>query len=240
MAWRDGFHAQRGQLVRLPASSDFAIQHVVGVEGFDPRKMTPSASVRYTTRDSWLFIKGDSIKVNSVAAQCSGLARQLVSGHLSHNFAGASHCSGCSSIKAAARGTTKGLGNKDMLRRLVTFDCAMKRLLGSKANFQVLEGFLSALFNEVVTILELLESERKKDASDATSSRLDLKVRLRSGEIVLTEIKATRVTTFVKRALFSVSKAVTEPIDQRPIYEKIPRVISVNIFFFPLGRGLRW
>jgi len=96
-----------------------------------------------------------------------------------------------------------------MLRRLVTFDWAMKRLLRSKANFEVLEGFLSALFNEDVTILELLESESNKDTSDAKSSRVDLKVRLRSGEIVLIEVQATRVKAFVKRVLFSVSKAVT-------------------------------
>ena len=33
-------------------------------------------------------------------------------------------------------------------RKLITFDWAMKRLLRSKANFEILEGFLSELMNE--------------------------------------------------------------------------------------------
>ena len=31
-------------------------------------------------------------------------------------------------------------------RKLITFDWAMKRLLRSKTNFEILEGFLSELF----------------------------------------------------------------------------------------------
>lgn len=33
-------------------------------------------------------------------------------------------------------------------RKLITFDWAMKRLQRSKANFEILEGFLSELLNE--------------------------------------------------------------------------------------------
>ena len=33
-------------------------------------------------------------------------------------------------------------------RKLITFDWAMKRLLRSKANFEILEGFLSELLGE--------------------------------------------------------------------------------------------
>ena len=45
------------------------------------------------------------------------------------------------------------------MRRLITFDWAIKRLLRSKANFDVLEGFLSELLRDDIEILEVLESE---------------------------------------------------------------------------------
>jgi hypothetical protein len=48
-------------------------------------------------------------------------------------------------------------------RKLISFDWAIKRILRSKANFEILEGFLSELLKEDITILEVLESESNKD-----------------------------------------------------------------------------
>ena len=42
---------------------------------------------------------------------------------------------------------------------LIRFDWAMKRLLRKKANYTVLEGFLSALLHEDVKIINIKESE---------------------------------------------------------------------------------
>ena len=47
-------------------------------------------------------------------------------------------------------------------RKLITFDWAMKRLLRSKANFEILEGFLSELLNDDIVILELWNSWKAK------------------------------------------------------------------------------
>ena len=41
----------------------------------------------------------------------------------------------------------------------IRFDWAMKRLLRNKANFGVLEGFLTTLLGEPIRIQKLLESE---------------------------------------------------------------------------------
>ena len=48
-------------------------------------------------------------------------------------------------------------------RKLISFDWAMKKLLRSKANFEILEGFLSELLNDNIRILEILESEGNKE-----------------------------------------------------------------------------
>ena len=46
--------------------------------------------------------------------------------------------------------------NKD---QYIRFDWAVKRLLRDKANFGVLEGFLTVLIGEQIRIVEILESE---------------------------------------------------------------------------------
>ncbi|WYD81344.1 MAG: hypothetical protein V8K32_02960 [Candidatus Electrothrix gigas] len=60
-------------------------------------------------------------------------------------------------------------------RKLISFDWAMKKLLRSKANFEILEGFLSELLKEDIRILELLESKSNKEDRKDKFNRVDLK-----------------------------------------------------------------
>lgn len=50
--------------------------------------------------------------------------------------------------------------------RCIRFDWAIKRLLRQKANFDVLEGFLTVFLNEKVEIMEILESEGNQVSAD--------------------------------------------------------------------------
>ncbi len=117
--WQNDFHANRQHIARLPTFSDCAIQHTTGVEGFDFRTMTTSASVRYTLPGDWLLIKGESTKRNLPSQQFPSLANQLVYGHLSEHYAGPNHCVGCELMKDAADGFP-GLGSAEVWRRLGT------------------------------------------------------------------------------------------------------------------------
>jgi hypothetical protein len=119
MAWRDHLHSRRDHIVRLPTFSDCAIQHPLGVEGFDPRIMQVSASIRYTLEENWLLIKGESTRFVPPSIQFPELATRLVYGQFRPQFAGQSHCAGCMSIKAAADGAA-GLGSAEAWRRLGT------------------------------------------------------------------------------------------------------------------------
>jgi len=119
IAWRDNLHSRRQGLPRLPTFSDCAIQHPMGVEGFNPLTMQVSAAIRYAKDDAWLLIKGESTRRNPATAQFPALAIQLVYGHLSSHFAGAPHCDGCAGMKAAADGASN-LGSAEAWRRLGT------------------------------------------------------------------------------------------------------------------------
>jgi hypothetical protein len=116
LAWRDGLHARRTSMARMPTYSDGAIQHPKGVEGFDPRKMQAPAAIRYTTGESWLLIKGESLRRAPGTPQFRSLARQLVYDDLRSEFYGTNHCNGCAAIKNAADGVGK-FGSLEAWRR---------------------------------------------------------------------------------------------------------------------------
>ncbi|MFI3215937.1 MAG: PD-(D/E)XK nuclease family transposase, partial [Methylococcales bacterium] len=91
-------------------------------------------------------------------------------------------------------------------RKLITFDWAIKRLLRSKANFGILEGFLSELLKEDITILVVLESERYKDCRVHEFNCIDLKVRNHKQEIIIIEIQYDREYDYLQRIFYGVSK----------------------------------
>jgi hypothetical protein len=118
-AWHDNLYASRASRDRLPTFGDCAIQHPLGVEGFDPITMQVSAAVRYAMPEDWLLIKGKGTRMVAPSIQFPRLARRLTQGDLAANFAGANHCQGCAGMAAAASGVG-GYGSAEAWRRLGT------------------------------------------------------------------------------------------------------------------------
>ncbi|NLD94578.1 MAG: Rpn family recombination-promoting nuclease/putative transposase [Fibrobacter sp.] len=122
-----------------------------------------------------------------------------------------------------------------MGRKLVRFDWAIKRLLRSKANFGVLEGFLSELLHTDITIIEILDSESNKDCSDDKSNRVDIKVKDSDKNIIIVEIQYSRELDYLQRILYGTSKTITEHMIESNAYSNVVKVISVNILYFKFG-----
>ena len=122
-------------------------------------------------------------------------------------------------------------------RKLISFDWAMKRLLRSKANFEILEGFLSELLSEEITILELLESESNKENIDDKFNRVDLKVKNSRGEFIIIEVQYEREHDYLQRMLYGTSRVITEHQREGEAFSTLAKVISVNILYFDLGHG---
>ena len=76
-----------------------------------------------------------------------------------------------------------------MVRKLVSFDWAMKKLLRSKANYEILEGFLSELLNDDIKIIEILESESNMSDELDKYSRVDLLVKNNKDEHIIIEVQ---------------------------------------------------
>ena len=122
-------------------------------------------------------------------------------------------------------------------RRLISFDWALKRLLRSKANFAILEGFLSELLKEEVRILEVLEGESNKEDRDDKYNKVDMKVRNVRGELILIELQYERESDYLQRLLYGTAKAITEHLSTGEPYSRVVKVISVSILYFDLGQG---
>lgn len=120
---------------------------------------------------------------------------------------------------------------------LVRFDWAMKRLLRHKSNFVVLEGLLSSLLGEKITICHILESEGNKEEVTDKFNRVDLLAENSRGELIIVEVQNNREIDYFLRMLYGVSKAVTEYISEGDLYEKVRKIYSVNIVYFDLGQG---
>ena len=122
-------------------------------------------------------------------------------------------------------------------RKLITFDWAIKSLLRSKANFGILEGFLTELLKEDITILDGLESESNKDYKLDKFNRVDLKVQNSKQEIIIIEIQYDREYDYLQRIFYGVSKTAIEHLEENASYSGITKVISINILYFDLGSG---
>lgn len=124
-----------------------------------------------------------------------------------------------------------------MSKKLVRFDWAIKRLLRNKANFDILEGFLSELLHEDYKITQILESEGNKDTGNDKFNRVDILVENQKDELVIVEIQNTREADYFQRMLYETSKVIVEHIAEGQPYSQVKKVYSVNIVYFDLGQG---
>lgn len=126
---------------------------------------------------------------------------------------------------------------RELTGRYIRFDWAIKRLLRQKANFGVLEGFLTVFLGEPITIVELLESEGNQLSEDDKLKRVGIKVRNGKGEIIIIEIQNIRMLHYYERILFGVDKAMPEHIHLGDSYNEVKKVYSISILYFDLGVG---
>lgn len=123
------------------------------------------------------------------------------------------------------------------LHNIIRFDWAMKRLLRDKANFVVLEGFLSELLQDDIKIHRILESEGNKEDESDKFNRVDVLAENNKKELIIIEVQNTRELYYFQRMLYGVSKAITEYIHEGNLYSEVRKVYSVNIVYFDLGQG---
>ena len=109
---------------------------------------------------------------------------------------------------------------------MVRFDWAMKRLLRQKANFVVLESFLSELLKEKIKIQSILESEGNKESEDDKFNKVDLLAENTRKELILVEVQNTTELYYFQRMLYGTSKAITDYIYEGDKYSAVSRAFT--------------
>jgi predicted transposase/invertase (TIGR01784 family) len=125
----------------------------------------------------------------------------------------------------------------DMAMKLVRFDWAMKHLLRNKANYSVLEGFLSVLLSEKIKIKKILTSQGNKESVHDKHNDVDILVENAKGELIIIEVQNSKEYDYFHRILYGTSKVISEYLDEGKAYDNVKKVISITIAYFDLGQG---
>ena len=119
----------------------------------------------------------------------------------------------------------------------IRFDWAIKKILRDKANFVILEGFISELLGQSILIDSILESESNPWSEETQLNRVDILARGEQGELMLIEVQNNAEQDYFHRMLYGASNLITEYLDRGEPYGKVKKVYSINIVYFSLGRG---
>jgi predicted transposase/invertase (TIGR01784 family) len=120
---------------------------------------------------------------------------------------------------------------------LVRFDWFMKYMFRDKRDFDVLEGFLSVLLKEDVTIIEILESESNQETKKDKFNRVDIMVKTGKDERIIVEIQNNEEYDYLQRILYGACKTITQNLKKGEAYSFVKKVISVSIVYFETGQG---
>ena len=124
------------------------------------------------------------------------------------------------------------------MRPVISFDWAIKRLLRQKANYGILEGFLSELLKEDVEIQHIPESESNPEHALDKTNKVDIVCINQKGEIFLIELQYYSEHDYFHRMLYGTSKLITDYLKAGEPYGQVKKVYSINIVYFDLGQGL--
>jgi len=121
--------------------------------------------------------------------------------------------------------------------KLIAFDWAIKGILRNKANFGILEGFLTELLKFDVKIQTILESESNQFSESDKFNKVDLLCENTNKELILIELQYNQELDYLLRMLYGVSKLICESVEKGMSYGEIKKVYSINIVYFDLGTG---
>lgn len=122
-------------------------------------------------------------------------------------------------------------------RTLISFDYAIKYLLKDKQDYEIVEGFISAVLGSQgyspVKIIALLESESNKELPELKRSIADLIVKDREGRQYVVEIDHEQSDFFLKKACFNTCRLVVDSIREGQEYSEIEKIFHISLLYFP-------
>ena len=122
-------------------------------------------------------------------------------------------------------------------KSLISFDYAIKCLLRNKGDYDIVEGFISALLGtlgyEPVKITALLESESNKEEKALKRSVADLIVEDTNGTKYIVEIERS-FSHFAHKSCFNTSRMIADTVKSSQNYKEIAKVFHISLLYAPL------
>lgn len=119
---------------------------------------------------------------------------------------------------------------------IISFDYAIKYLLRHKKDYEIIEGFLSALLKAYgykdVKIRALLDPESNKENKDLKRSIADLLVEDEDHNQYIIEIERTAAKHFVHKACFNSSRLVIDSLSTDQSYTNIKKIFHISLLYF--------
>ena len=119
---------------------------------------------------------------------------------------------------------------------LVSFDFAIKYLLKNKGEFQIVEGFISALLGAFgyspVKIKAVLDSESNKEQDKLKRSIADVVVEDEQDNKYIVEIDRAYTSSFLYKACFNTSRLVVDSISAKEDFSTIKKIFHINLLYF--------
>lgn len=123
-----------------------------------------------------------------------------------------------------------------MEKPLISFDFAIKYLLKNKGDYDIIEGFISALFASQgyppIKINALLDTESNKEGLEMKKSITDLVVEDGQGNKYIVEIERAYTPNFMHKACFNSSRLVVDGIYGNQDYTTIKKIFHISLLYF--------
>ncbi|TDG95650.1 PD-(D/E)XK nuclease family transposase [Cardinium endosymbiont of Culicoides punctatus] len=127
-------------------------------------------------------------------------------------------------------------------KQLVSFDYAIKHLLRSKTDYEILESFISSILTHYggpeIEILELLESETNKGSKKDKGSLVDMLVKDKYGNKYIVEIERNIKRSFFHKALYTTSRTIVDSLAAGMDYSTIKKVYHINLLYFTPDKNM--
>nr|VFK41929.1 MAG: conserved hypothetical protein (putative transposase or invertase) [Candidatus Kentron sp. TC] len=109
-------------------------------------------------------------------------------------------------------------------------------VLRDKANFDVLEGFPTALLGRPIAILDMLESEGNQRIDADKYNRLDLMSKTSDSKRIIVEARRLPEKTYLERLAYGAARTIMENIKLGESYDKVTKVYSVSLLYFGISQ----
>jgi predicted transposase/invertase (TIGR01784 family) len=124
-----------------------------------------------------------------------------------------------------------------MAKPLISFDYAIKYLLKDKGDYEIVEGFISALLisegYKPIKIRALLDGESNKESKHLKRSIADVIVEDEQGNNYIVEIDRAYTDLFLQKAVFNTSRLIVDNLGANQDYLQIKKVFHINLLYFP-------